>query len=129
MISVETVIEYGCAAAVVAPGSVRVFGDGLTLLVFLASGVAAHAVSTAGWSPYGGGDSVAICGLVGALAVWYLLRGAGGPRWVLPLVPAAGVALCALRNNHGVGVLVGCAFGVLLAVLPATRRVPAQVAG
>ncbi|MFD8599369.1 rhomboid family intramembrane serine protease [Kitasatospora sp. NPDC059646] len=99
-----------------------VLGRWRTLAVFLASGVLAQAVSLAGWSVRGGGDSVAICGLLGALAVALL---AAGPlaeaRWAL-LVPAGGVLLCALHNNHGAGLLAGCLLG--LALLPRTGPAP-----
>ncbi|RKT19674.1 membrane associated rhomboid family serine protease [Streptomyces sp. 1114.5] len=100
-----------------------VLGWWRTLAVFLVSGVLAHVVSLAGWSPRGGGDSVAVCGLLGALAVVCLLRGnvrgtVPGPglkaHWYLLLVPAAAVFLCALRNNHGAGLLVGCLLGLVL---------------
>lgn len=56
------------ALAVVAPVAERRFGAWRTVLVLAVSGVTAQAVSMAGWSPRGGGDSVAICGLVGTLA-------------------------------------------------------------
>jgi rhomboid protease GluP len=113
-------LVFNLAALVaVAPVAARTLGNTWTLVVYLVAGVAAQAVSTAGWSPRGGGDSVAICGLVGALAVGYLIRG-GHPalRRLAVLVPAAGVVLCLLTNNHGVGVVVGSLFGVLLAVRP-----------
>ncbi|WP_239157495.1 rhomboid family intramembrane serine protease [Actinocatenispora thailandica] len=104
------------ALIVVAPASVRVFGTPRMLVAFVVSGVAAQAVSMyAGWSSTGGGDSVAICGLVGALSVWYLLRRRELARWILLLVPAAGVVLCTVTNNHGVGVLAGCLLGAIYA--------------
>ncbi|WP_051830730.1 MULTISPECIES: rhomboid family intramembrane serine protease [Streptomyces] len=97
-----------------------VLGWWRTLAVFLVSGLLAHVVSLAGWSPRGGGDSVAVCGLLGALAVAFLLRGnLRGPglkaHWYVLLVPAAAVFLCAMRNNHGAGLLVGCLLGLVLA--------------
>ncbi|MER5889767.1 rhomboid family intramembrane serine protease [Streptomyces sp. NPDC001941] len=105
------------ALAAVAPVAERWFGPWKTLLVFAASGVAAQAVSMSGWSPTGGGDSVAICGLLGALSVRYAIRGeAPGLRRVSLLVPAAGLVLCLLANNHGAGLLVGCALGAVLTV-------------
>jgi len=108
------------ALGAVAPVAARTLGNWWALIIFLVAGVASHVVSTAGWSPHGGGDSVAICGLVGALAVGYLLRGTRRDlRLKLLLVPAAGVLLCVLRNNHGVGVLVGCLLGVASAYRPA----------
>lgn len=111
--------------AVVAPIAERQFGPWRMVLVFATSGVAAQTVSMAGWSPQGGGDSVAICGLVGALATWYAARGSVVTlRWAALLVPAAGLVLCLLTNNHGVGLLVGCALGVGLAT-PARPPLPA----
>ncbi|MFB0627750.1 rhomboid family intramembrane serine protease [Streptomyces sp. AB3(2024)] len=104
------------ALAVVAPLTERQFGAWRTLLVFTASGVTAQAVSMAGWSLQGGGDSVAICGLVGALATWHAARGSVvALRRVTLLIPAAGLVLCLLANNHGMGLLVGSALGVGLA--------------
>ncbi|MFI1204137.1 rhomboid family intramembrane serine protease [Streptomyces sp. NPDC020883] len=105
------------ALAVVAPVAERHFGPWRMLLVFATSGVTAQAVSMAGWSLQGGGDSVAICGLVGALATWYAVRGSVvALRRVAPLIPAAGLVLCLLTNNHGMGLLVGCALGAGLAI-------------
>ncbi|MDQ0989676.1 rhomboid family intramembrane serine protease [Streptomyces sp. V3I7] len=105
------------ALAVVAPVAERLFGPWWMLLVFATSGVTAQAVSMAGWSLQGGGDSVAICGLVGALATWYAVRGSViALRRVAPLIPAAGLVLCLLTNNHGMGLLVGCALGAGLAI-------------
>ncbi|MDT0453022.1 rhomboid family intramembrane serine protease [Streptomyces hesseae] len=104
------------ALAVVAPLAERQFGSWRTLLVFTASGVTAQAVSMAGWSLQGGGDSVAICGLVGALSTWYAARGSVvALRRVALVIPAAGLVLCLLTNNHGLGLLVGSALGVGLA--------------
>ncbi|WP_052713566.1 rhomboid family intramembrane serine protease [Streptomyces katrae] len=116
------------ALVVVAPVAERQFGAWRTGLVFAASGVAAQSVSMAGWSPRGGGDSVAICGLVGALAAWYAVRGGTTAlRWAALAVPAAGLGLCLLTNNHGVGLLVGCALGLGIA-LAAPARPPLATA-
>ena len=108
------------ALIVVAPIAERTIGPAATLAVYLIAGVTAQVVSAAGWSRHGGGDSVAICGLVGALAVLYALR---GPRvWLRRLallIPAAAVVLLLLlTNNHGVGLAVGCVLGLPLALLP-----------
>jgi rhomboid protease GluP len=59
---------------------------------------------------------VAICGLVGALAVSYSLRGTRRDLRLLQLlIPVAALVLCVLTNNHGVGLAVGCVLGVPLA--------------
>ncbi|MFD5466981.1 rhomboid family intramembrane serine protease [Kitasatospora sp. NPDC127059] len=113
-------------AALLVIGAVAesVLGWWRTLSVFLVSGVLSHVVSLAGWSPRGGGDSVAVCGLLGALAVTCLLRRSdlGLPFkgvWIVLLIPAVGVFLCLLHNNHGAGLVAGCLLGVVLA--PGTR--------
>lgn len=106
------------ALAAIAPVAERVFGSRLTLLVFAVAGVASQTVSALGWSRYGGGDSVAICGLLGALAVLYTVRGPKPAlRRLLLLIPAATVVLCVLTNNHGVGLAVGCLFGLIFAAV------------
>ncbi|MCX5381848.1 rhomboid family intramembrane serine protease [Streptomyces sp. NBC_00083] len=116
-------LTFNLAALIaLAPAAQRALGPLVMPLVFLVSGVAAQAVSMAGWSPTRGGDSVALCGLVGALAVTAALRPGPLPARLLPLlIPAAGLVLCFLRNNHGVGLLTGCALGCALAALPARR--------
>ncbi|MFF3494768.1 hypothetical protein ACFYWS_25855 [Streptomyces sp. NPDC002795] len=110
------------ALFVVAPVAERAFCPARMLAVYVVTGVAAQAVSVAGWGPRGGGDSVASCGRVGALATTYALRGAlTAVRRVAPLVPASGVVLCLLASNHGVGVLTGCALGAALTWAGALR--------
>jgi rhomboid protease GluP len=121
------------ALAAVTPVAARTLGNRWTLTVYLVTGVTAHLVSEAAWQPTGAGNSVAICGLVGALALYYLRRGTRRElRLVLVLIPVAGVVLCALTDNHGVGVLAGCVFGVVFSYLPThgtarlTRRPSAE---
>jgi rhomboid protease GluP len=85
--------------------------------------VAAHVVSTAGWSVHGGGDSVGICGLVGALAGSCALSGRQRPlRLLSVLVPAAGAVLCLMENNHGIGVLTGVVLGAAFTLVPEGGR-------
>ena len=117
---VQTVINLP-ALALVGAVAETVLGRTRWLLVYLVAGIAANAVSAAGWAPTGAGSSVFICGLVGALATVYLIKGAPGrplPRRLAPLVPLAGIVLCVFANNHGIGLLVGCAFGALFSALP-----------
>ncbi|MCX5530071.1 rhomboid family intramembrane serine protease [Streptomyces sp. NBC_00006] len=113
------------ALIAVAPVAQRVFGSVSTLTLYLLPGVAAQAVSMEAWNPHGGGNSVAICGLVGALATVCALRGPNpGLRRLALLVPAAGLVLCVMANNHGVGLLVGAALGAAMTALdPAGRRI------
>jgi rhomboid protease GluP len=113
-------ILFNLAALIaVAPVAERQLGRLRWLLVYLGSGTAANAVSAHGWSPLGGGDSTAICGLAGALAMLYARRGRHlATRRLALVLPAAGVVLCALADNHGVGLLCGCGLGAVLAGLP-----------
>lgn len=110
-----------------------VLGWWRTLTVFLVSGVLAHVVSLSGWAPRGGGDSVAICGLLGALVVTCLLRGRlRGPalraNWFVLLIPVAGLVLCVMENNHGIGLVVGCVLGLLLVATGTRSRLPQTAA-
>ncbi|SEM33719.1 rhomboid family intramembrane serine protease [Streptacidiphilus jiangxiensis] len=127
------------ALAVAGPIAERVFGRVRWLLIYFGSGVVANIASEEGWSPHGGGNSVAICGLVGALAATCLLRADRiGPapvhapqriRLLALAVPAAGVFLCAIRNNHGAGLLTGCALGLVIAAAwPGSLRLDAAPA-
>ena len=113
------------ALAVAGPIAEWVFGPRRWLLIFFGSGVVANVLSEAGWSRHGGGCSIAICGLIGALAATCLLRaGEFGPdlaedpkqlqRMALA-IPAAGAFLCVISNNHGAGLLTGCVLGLVVA--------------
>lgn len=105
------------ALAVAGPVAERCFGPGRWLLIFFGSGVAANIVSEAGWSRHGGGCSIAICGLVGALAAVCLARTANPKRQRVMAIAilAAGVFLGAIENNHGAGLLAGCVLGLAVA--------------
>ncbi|MEY9871963.1 rhomboid protease GluP [Streptacidiphilus sp. MAP12-33] len=127
------------ALAVAGPVAEWVLGPVRWLLVFFGSGVVANVVSEEGWSRHGGGCSVAICGLVGALAAACLLRADRiGPepvenrrriRQLGLAIPAAGVFLCAIRNNHGAGLLTGCALGLVIAAAwPGSLRLDSATA-
>ncbi|MFJ2171052.1 hypothetical protein [Streptomyces griseofuscus] len=53
----------------------------------------------------------------------YALRGPDAPlRRLALLVPAAGLVLCAMTNNHGVGLLAGSLLGAGLATVDRTGR-------
>ena len=112
-------IIFNFAALVaIAPFAERMIGGWRAALVYLGSGIAAQVVSTAGWYPVGAGNSVALCGQLAACATLYLHRGPNRTlRRRLLMIPAATVVLCALTNNHGIGLLAGCAFGAAFAAL------------
>jgi len=99
------------ALAVVGTFVERIFGGRRWLVLYFAAGVSGEIAGFA-WKPLGAGSSVAICGLLGALAAW-LLR---NPRpmqsrfgGIVILVGA--VILTALRDLHGPPLLVGIVLG------------------
>jgi rhomboid protease GluP len=124
----QIIFNYA-ALVVIAPFTERMLGSGPAALVYLGSGVAAHIVSTAGWHPVGAGNSVALCGQLAACATLYIARGPDRTlRRQLLMIPAATVILCALTNNHGIGLLAGCLFGVAFAVVPGRLSTPPAAA-
>jgi len=113
----QIIFNYAALVAI-APFTERMLGSRLAALVYLVSGVAAQIVSTAGWHPIGAGNSVAICGQLAACATLYIFRGPNLKlRRRLLMIPAATAILCALTNNHGIGLLAGCVFGAAFAAL------------
>jgi len=68
------------------------------------------------WQPVGAGNSVAVCGLIGALASWQARRRAVPvlARFIFPLACfGGGLVLIANRDIHGPPLLVGGAIGLL----------------
>lgn len=114
----KQIIFNFAALVAIAPFAERMLGSGRAALVYLVAGVAAQVVSTAGWYPVGAGNSVALCGQLAACATLYLFRGPDRTlRRRLLLIPAATAILCALTNNHGIGLVAGCVFGAAFAAL------------
>jgi rhomboid protease GluP len=104
----------------------RWYGRFRWLAFYGLGGLAGQAAGTF-WQPYGAGASVAVCGLLGALCVWLVLRGQGLPRRVriwgaLGLFGA--VWLCVIRDIHGPPVLV--AAGLATVMLRRDRLPPAS---
>lgn len=97
----------------------HVLPRGLWFVCCMAGGVIGQVFGLA-WQPVGGGNSVAICGLAGALAVW-LIAGAGVPRWT-PVVEAWWCAALAATIS-GVALVVGvvAAVGAQVAVMSSRR--------
>ncbi|HEY5857204.1 MAG TPA: rhomboid family intramembrane serine protease [Aldersonia sp.] len=126
----------------------RVLTRWLWLACYLGGGLTGQFVGLA-WQPIGGGNSIAICGLAGALAV-VLLRGGAAPPWTPAVVAwwcgalagtisfaAAVVGIAAAvatqvagiaggeagRGNRTVGRVVGVAVLAFAAVLIGLRNV------
>ncbi|MEU7040261.1 rhomboid family intramembrane serine protease [Streptomyces varsoviensis] len=106
----------------------RFYGGAGMLAVYLGSGLAGEAIGYA-LQPHGAGNSVADCGMIGALAVYLLSEEGSGvlpvrlPRGVRrTLAAVVGVGACAAvyaatsatRDIHGPAALAGAAIGALL---------------
>jgi hypothetical protein len=106
----------------------RSFGAGRWLILYL-TGALAGELAGAAWQSEGAGSSVAICGLLGGLAVWLLWR----RRPIQPRIGGAflllgGVALTAIRNLHGPPLIAGAlaAVGLRFAANQGKRAVETE---
>jgi rhomboid protease GluP len=75
-------------------------------LVFYVFGGLVGEVAGLMWRPHGAGSSVAVCGLLGALAVSLLSRASWTARALGAAVLCTGVALTVAHNLHGPPVIV-----------------------
>ena len=92
----------------------RIFGSTRWLLLFFIPGIATGILAL-WWEPYGGGDSIAVAGLLGALAIWLLLKNKRPQVWFGTIFILIGaVALTYLRNIHGPPILLGAAMGAVM---------------
>lgn len=89
------------------------------LACYLAGGITGQLVGLE-WQPFGGGNSVAICGLTGALAV-SLVGAADSPRWTPVVVAWWCGALAATISPVAFTVGVVAALGTQAAVMTAGR--------
>lgn len=95
------------AIAVIGYFAERVFGTRLWLIIYFGSGFAAELVGYR-WQPTGAGASIAGAGLLGALAVFVLLRArASQAKFGAVLILLGAIALTGRRNIHGPPILVG----------------------
>jgi rhomboid protease GluP len=91
----------------------RLWGKRRWVIFYLTSGVTGEAFGLA-WRPIGAGSSVAVCGLLGACALWALAR---RRSWLAVLAGmltiVMGVVLTIMHNLHGPSLLVGAVAGGL----------------
>lgn len=126
------IITNGLGLLLVGPFVERALGSRVWLLLYFGAGLVGEVAGYA-WEPHGAGNSIAICGLLGAL---YLLpfwwdKSLPAPARVLGIVGLAGaVGLSVLENHHGPPILVGaCIAAVILwRGMSAFQRVPQQSA-
>jgi rhomboid protease GluP len=104
-------------AALLVVGTVveRTWGSRRWLLFYFVGGLVGECAGLA-WRPTGMGPSVAVCGLLGALASWHLYRATSSRARVAAAVPLlGGIGLTVLRNLHGPPLLAcACIGGVIL---------------
>lgn len=77
------------------------------------------------WQPVGGGNSVAICGLIGLFSVWQAMRPrAGGPPRLLNAVVWGGLGLWLVTHEdiHGAALVAGFVVGALAWLVSGRRE-------
>ncbi len=96
-------VSNSMAIALIGPTVEQKLGRWRGLLLFLAGGLAGNMAGYA-WEPHGAGSSVGLCGLLGGLSVWLLLR--NDPVW--PIAPVYMV--------YFLSILVGATMGASFAI-------------
>ncbi|MGN6102230.1 MAG: rhomboid family intramembrane serine protease [Devosia sp.] len=77
------------------------------------------------WQPLGGGNSVAVCGLIGVFSLWQVLRQTtlGARRFVGPIFwLGLGLFLVVRRDIHGAALVAGFIVGALAFLRPKEAR-------
>ncbi len=93
----------------------RAIGRTWWLVAYVGAGLAGE-IAGVFWQPVGGGNSVAICGLIGLYSVWAMMRPSrGGPPAVLSAVVWGGLGLWLVTHAdiHGAALVAGFAIGAL----------------
>lgn len=91
----------------------RLFGAGRWLILYFVGAFVGEIAGIA-WQPVGAGSSVAVCGLVGALAAWMLLRKPRQPRFGGTMLLTGSLILIVLRDLHGPSLLAGAIMGLFM---------------
>jgi rhomboid protease GluP len=95
-------------------------GRGRWMIGYVGAGLAGE-VAGLFWQPIGGGNSVAICGLIGLFSVWQWRHEKGlWPQRFLGTVVwlGLGVWLCARQDIHGVALVAGFLIAALVVPRP-----------
>ena len=94
----------------------RRWGTARWLMTYLGGGIVAEFLALA-WQPHGAGNSVACFALAGGLTTYFVQRHPLPLQIVVRAVGlAAGAALIATRDIHGLAYGVGAIFGILFAI-------------
>jgi membrane associated rhomboid family serine protease len=99
--------------AVVGLRAEQVFGHWRWPVLYFGCALFGNVMSYVWLQPVGAGNSMAVAGLVGALAT-ALLRSSAAVRFAALAVPALAVVDTALGDNHGLPALLGMALAYLL---------------
>jgi rhomboid protease GluP len=91
----------------------RFFGGRNWLLLYFPAGIVGEVAGTF-WKPVGAGNSVAGCGLLGALAAWLIWRQTAPGRFGGIFLLAGAAALTFFRDIHGPPIFVGAAIGATM---------------
>lgn len=85
----------------------RLFGSARWLMLYLTGAVVGELAGTV-WKPAGAGSSIAICGLLGGLAAWFLCRTAAiQPRFGGAVILLGALVLTGMRDLHGPPLVAG----------------------
>ena len=102
----------------------RVIGRGWWVVAYVVAGLVGE-IAGIFWQPVGGGNSVAICGLIGLFSVWQALsqKMAGPPR-ILGVVVWGGLGLWLVAHSdiHGAALVAGFAVGALYWLISGRSR-------
>lgn len=93
----------------------RTIGRWLWLVAYVVAGLVGE-IAGIFWQPVGGGNSVAICGLIGLFSVWQASQphGNGPPRMINTVVwGGLGLWLVTHEDIHGAALVAGFAIGAL----------------
>jgi membrane associated rhomboid family serine protease len=104
--------------AILVTGAVaeRIWGSRQWLLLYFVCGLVGEIAGYA-WKPLGAGASVAGAGLLGSLAIWFLIEGRTPQvRFGALVIVLGGVALVLFRDLHGPPLLAGAAIGWVMLV-------------
>jgi rhomboid protease GluP len=98
------------------------WGSGPLVALYLAGAISGQLAGLA-WRPEGAGSSVAVCALLGAVAIGLWQRiGSPPARAGAAFILAGAVILTCLRDLHGPPILVGAALALVFAAMHPVRR-------
>ena len=102
----------------------RTIGRGWWIVAYVVAGLVGG-VAGIFWQPVGGGNSVALCGLIGLFSVWLAVRPQrGGPPPVLGAVVWGGLGLWLVTHSdiHGAALVAGFLVGAAAWMISGRKR-------